>query len=66
MGVAVTDYDNDGHSDPYVMSFGRNLYHNNGHGTFSDVTYKAGLDASGWSTGRASLTSTVTAGLTCW
>jgi enediyne biosynthesis protein E4 len=50
MGVAVGDYDNDGFSDIYVTSFGKNvLYHNNGNGTFTDVTAKAGVAAGGWS-----------------
>lgn len=50
MGVAVADYDNDGFSDIYVTNFGKNiLYHNNGDGTFTDVTDKAGVAASGWS-----------------
>ena len=51
MGVAVGDYDNDGYADIYVTNFGRNiLYHNNGNGTFTDVTAKAGVAAGGWST----------------
>ncbi|MFZ1006829.1 MAG: CRTAC1 family protein [Candidatus Sulfotelmatobacter sp.] len=50
MGVAVGDYDNDGFPDIYVTNFGRNiLYHNNGDGTFTDVTRKAGVGAGGWS-----------------
>jgi hypothetical protein len=50
MGVAVGDYDNDGFSDLYVTSYGKNiLYHNNGDGTFTDVTAKAGVAAGGWS-----------------
>src|ERR1700678_724747 len=50
MGVAVGDYDNDGYPDLYVTSYGKNiLYHNNGDGTFSDVTAKAGVAAGGWS-----------------
>ena len=50
MGVAVGDYDNDGYPDLYVTSYGKNiLYHNNGDGTFTDVTAKAGVAAGGWS-----------------
>jgi hypothetical protein len=50
MGVAVGDYDNDGFPDLYVTSYGKNvLYHNNGDGTFTDVTQKAGVSAGGWS-----------------
>ena len=50
MGVAVGDYDNDGFPDLYVTSYGKNiLYHNNGDGTFTDVTTTAGVAAGGWS-----------------
>jgi enediyne biosynthesis protein E4 len=50
MGVAVGDYDNDGYPDLYVTSYGKNiLYHNNGDGTFTDVTARAGVAAGGWS-----------------
>ena len=43
MGVAVGDYDNDGYEDLYVTAYGGNrLYHNNGNGTFTDVTEKSG------------------------
>jgi len=50
MGVAVGDYDNDGYEDLYVTNYGHNiLYHNNGDGTFTDVTKKAGVAAGGWS-----------------
>ena len=50
MGVAVGDYDHDGYSDIYVTNYGKNiLYHNNGDGTFTDVTAKAGVAAGGWS-----------------
>jgi enediyne biosynthesis protein E4 len=51
MGVAVGDYDNDGHPDLYLTAFGHNvLYHNNGNGTFTDVTATAGVDDPRWST----------------
>jgi hypothetical protein len=50
MGVAVADYDNDGYPDIFVTNYGKNiLYHNNGNGTFTDVTAKAGVAGSGWS-----------------
>ena len=44
MGVAVGDYDNDGHDDIFITALGQShLFHNNGNGTFSDVTKSAGL-----------------------
>lgn len=47
-GVAVGDYDNDGFVDVYVTCYGDNiLYRNNGNGTFTDVTAKAGVAMSG-------------------
>src|SRR5947199_4344978 len=50
-GVAVGDYDNDGYPDLYVTGYGRAiLYHNNGDGTFTDVTAKSVVaDEGQWS-----------------
>jgi hypothetical protein len=52
MGCAVGDYDNDGYADILVTAYGKcTLYHNNGDGTFSDVSEKAGLHvAPPWTT----------------
>jgi len=51
MGAAAGDYDGDGWQDLYVTAYGRNiLYKNNGNGTFTDVTEKAGVAAPNWST----------------
>ena len=48
MGVAVADYDNDGHEDLFVVGVHANhLYRDNGDGAFTDVTAKAGLAGSG-------------------
>ncbi len=56
MGVAVGDYDNDGHRDLFVTNFGRNiLYHNNGDGTFTDVTMAAGVGEDSFSASAAFL-----------
>lgn len=39
LGVAAGDFDNDGYPDLYLNNYGANVfYHNNGDGTFSDVT----------------------------
>ena len=55
MGVAVGDYDNDGFPDLFVLGYDRCiLYHNNGDGTFSDVTKKAGIENLGrWGSSAA-------------
>lgn len=55
MGVAVGDYDNDGFPDLLVLGYGRCiLYHNNGNGTFSDVTERAGVANTGrWASSAA-------------
>ena len=51
MGATVGDYDNDGRPDLYVTSYGKAvLYHNEGDGTFTDVTEKAGVAVPGWTT----------------
>jgi enediyne biosynthesis protein E4 len=51
MGAAAADYDADGWQDLYVTNYGQNvLFHNNGNGTFTDVTDKAGVAAPNWST----------------
>jgi hypothetical protein len=44
-GCSAPDYDNDGHVDLYVLNYGRNiLYHNNGDGTFADMSKQSSLD----------------------
>ena len=55
-GCCVGDYNNDGHDDLFITYYGQNvLYRNNGDGTFTDVTEKAGLMQPGpktrWNTG---------------
>ncbi len=49
--IAVGDYDGDGHPDLYVVNpAGTNhLFHNNGDGTFTDVTETAGVAGPGGS-----------------
>ena len=45
MGAAWGDYDDDGRLDLVVTSYDRiYLFHNNGDGTFTDVSHKTGLD----------------------
>ncbi len=55
MGVAVGDYDNDGFPDLFVLGYGRCiLYHNNGDGTFTDVSAHARVENSGrWASSAA-------------
>lgn len=62
-GVALFDYDNDGYLDLYLVNSltvdmvklkqktRSVLYHNNGDGTFTDVTDKAGVGDIGWGMG---------------
>ncbi len=45
MGLGVGDYDNDGLVDFYITNFSddsNTLYHNDGEGNFTDVTFQAG------------------------
>ncbi len=55
MGVAVGDYDNDGFPDLLVLGYSRCiLYHNNGNGTFTDVSARAGIENRGrWASSAA-------------
>src|SRR5215472_7671343 len=62
-GVAIFDYDNDGWPDIFLVNGTRlegfpagkgptsRLYRNNHDGTFTDVTEKSGLSATGWGQG---------------
>jgi len=55
MGAAVGDYDNDGWTDLYITTLGKNYLFRNDHGKFVDVTAQAdvaGLDTD-WSTAAA-------------
>lgn len=55
MGVAVADFDNDGFPDLYLTGFPSSyLFHNNGNGTFTDVTRQAGVSNAGrWAASAA-------------
>jgi len=57
MGVAISDYNCDGHLDVFRTNFSEDtstLYHNNGDGSFSEVTYPSGIGLNtrylGWGT----------------
>ena len=68
-GVAWIDYDRDGYGDLFIVNEAGpvdmssdslrkspaecKLYHNNGDGTFTDVTAKAGINFKGWGMGVA-------------
>jgi VCBS repeat protein len=50
-GVTVGDFDQDGFPDIYIGNKGPNrLYHNNGDGTFRDVTESADVAGREWTT----------------
>ena len=50
-GAATADYDADGFPDLYLSNFRADvLLHNNGDGTYSDVTPTAGVSDEHWST----------------
>jgi enediyne biosynthesis protein E4 len=55
MGVATGDIDNDGWVDLYVTHFGGSqMFHNNGNGTFTDVTKQSGTaNSSGFAVSTA-------------
>jgi hypothetical protein len=55
MGIAAADYDNDGRTDVYLTGFPSSaLFHNNGDGTFTNLTKSAGVENSGeWATSAA-------------
>lgn len=54
MGCACADFDGDGWVDLYVTNLRTNrLWKNNGNGTFTDVTEKAGVACPSWSTSAA-------------
>ncbi len=46
MGIAVGDYDHDGRMDMFITTFAQDnktLFHNDGNGTFTDLSYPSGL-----------------------
>ena len=50
-GVAAGDFDADGFPDLFISNYGRDiLYHNNGDGTYSDITQSASIGDPLWST----------------
>lgn len=55
MGVAVGDFDNNGFPDMYVTGFPASaLFHNNGDGSFTDITERAGVKNAGrWAASAA-------------
>jgi hypothetical protein len=61
MAAGAIDLDNDGYQDLYVLNYGPNIFfHNNGNGTFTDITTSLGLsgteklnDFTKWSIGAS-------------
>ena len=55
MGVTAADFDNDGFTDLYITGYPSSaLFHNNGNGTFTEVTEQAGVANAGkWAAGAA-------------
>jgi hypothetical protein len=55
MGVAAADFDNDGFTDLYITGYPSSaLFHNNGNGTFTEITEQAGVANAGrWAAGAA-------------
>ena len=55
LAVGAADYDNDGYTDIFVANDAgrKNLYHNNGNGTFTEVAKKAGVLDFGFGMGVA-------------
>lgn len=53
VGAAFADVDNDGNQDLYVTTVrgGNALFHNDGHGHFTDITKEAGLELAAHSSG---------------
>lgn len=59
MGIGAGDYDRDGKVDLFITTFSddyKTLYHNDGEGNFTDVTFKAGVGSAtipflSWGTG---------------
>lgn len=54
MGAVAGDYDNDGFADLFICYFGRQeLWHNEGDGTFENVSATSGIHGNSWSASAA-------------